>query len=215
MSVFLYLGGFALAIEQRVPTGLVALISDLLPLAIAVLSQSVLGERLSGRQWLGTAVAVAGVLIVSFDSLSFGAAPVWAYGLTVGSMLVFAFASVIFRRQKSLHMPVHQSLCIQTLTGAVLFGAAALLQGDGLGPPLTIDFAVGMAWLVLIATFATYFVYYTSLRLFPVAKVSAAIYLSPPVTMLWAWAMFSEPLTIAMFAGLAVTLVGVFLTSKS
>lgn len=215
MSVFLYLGGFALAIEQRVPTGLVALISDLLPLAIAVLSQPVLGERLSGRQWLGTAIAVGGVLIVCFGSLSFGMAPVWAYGLTVGSMLVFAFASVIFRGRQSLHMPVHQSLCIQTLTGAVLFGASALLQGDGLAPPLTTNFALGMAWLVLIATFATYFVYYTSLRLFPVAKVSAAIYLSPPVTMLWAWAMFSEPLTIAMFAGLAVTLVGVFLTSKS
>lgn len=49
-------------------------------------------------------------------------------------------------------------------------------------------------WLVLIATFATYSVYYTSLRMFPVAKVSAAIYLSPPVTMLWAWMLFSEPL---------------------
>ena len=33
MAVFIYLGGFALAIEQRVPTGLVALISDLVPLA--------------------------------------------------------------------------------------------------------------------------------------------------------------------------------------
>lgn len=44
MSVFLYLGGFALAIEQRVPTGLVALISDLVPLAIAALSQPVLGS---------------------------------------------------------------------------------------------------------------------------------------------------------------------------
>jgi len=72
-----------------------------------------------------------------------------------------------------------------------------------------------MAWLVLIATFATYSVYYTSLRLFPVAKVSAAIYLSPPVTMIWAWALFSEPLTLPMFLGLAVTFVGVFLTSRS
>ncbi len=58
LSVFLYLGGFALAIEQRVPTGLVALISDLLPLAIAALSQPVLGERLSGRQWGGTGYVV-------------------------------------------------------------------------------------------------------------------------------------------------------------
>lgn len=213
MAVFLYLGGFALAIEQRVPTGLVALISDLLPLAIAVLSQPVLGERLSARQWLGTAVAVAGVLLVSFDSLGFGVAPPWAYGLTIASMLVFAVASVLHKRQGALHMPVHQSLCIHTLTGAVLFGLCALTQGD-LAPPLTRNFAIGMVWLVLIATFATYSVYYTSLRLFPVAKVSAAIYLSPPVTMLWAWALFSEPLTTAMLIGLAVTLLGVWLTSR-
>lgn len=214
MAVFLYLGGFALAIEQRVPTGLVALISDLLPLAIVALSAPILGERVSRRQWLGTAVAVGGVLIVSLDSLSFGSAPLWAYGLTVGSMLVFALASVLHKGRKSLHIPVHQSLCIHTLTGAVLFGLCALAQGDGLAPPMTRDFAIGMAWLVLIATFATYSVYYTSLRLFPVAKVSAAIYLSPPVTMLWAWALFAEPLTQTMFVGLAVTLAGVWLTSR-
>ncbi|QRM55349.1 DMT family transporter [Sinorhizobium sp. BG8] len=213
MSVFLYLGGFALAIEQRVPTGLVALISDLLPLAIAALSQPVLGERLNARQWTGTAIAVAGVLIVSFDSLSIGSAPVWAYGLTVGSMLVFAVASVLLRRSRATQMPVHQSLCIHTLTGSVLFGLCALMQGN-VAPPMTENFAIGMLWLVLIATFAAYSIYYTSLRLFPVAQVSAAIYLSPPVTMLWAWALFSEPLTTAMFVGLAVTMVGVWMTTR-
>lgn len=213
LSVFLYLGGFALAIEQRVPTGLVALISDLLPLAIAVLSQPVLGEKVTARQWIGTAIAVAGVLVVSLDSLSFGTAPAWAYALTVGSMLVFAFASVLHKRRPALRMPVHQSLCIHTLTGALLFGLCAAFQGN-VTPPMTKDFAIGMVWLVLIATFAAYSVYYTSLRLFPVAQVSAVIYLSPPVTMLWAWALFSEPLTPVMFIGLAVTLVGVRMTAR-
>ena len=213
LSVFLYLGGFALAIEQRVPTGLVALISDLLPLAIAVLSQPVLGEKVTARQWIGTAIAVAGVLVVSLDSLSFGTAPAWAYTLTVGSMLVFAFASVLHKRRPALRMPVHQSLCIHTLTGALLFGLCAAFQGN-VTPPMTKDFAIGMVWLVLIATFAAYSVYYTSLRLFPVAQVSAVIYLSPPVTMLWAWALFSEPLTPVMFIGLAVTLVGVRMTAR-
>ncbi|WP_085026404.1 DMT family transporter [Ensifer aridi] len=212
MSVFLYLGGFALAIEQRVPTGLVALIADLLPLAIAALSQPILGEQLTARQWTGTAIAVTGVLIVSFDSLSFGSAPAWAYGLTIGSMLVFAVASVLLRKRRADGMPLHQSLCIHTLTGAALFGICALLQGNVI-PPMTQSFAIGMVWLVSIATFATYSVYYTSLRLFPIAKVSAAIYLSPPVTMLWAWAFFSEPLTAAMFVGLAVTIAGVWMTS--
>ncbi|SCB57515.1 EamA-like transporter family protein [Rhizobium aethiopicum] len=213
MSVFLYLGGFALAIEQRVPTGLVALISDLLPLAIACLSQPFLGERLTRRQWLGTAIAVAGVLLVSFESLSFGEAPFWAYALTVGSMLIFALASVLYRRRRTEHMPVHQSLCIQTLTGSALFSLCTLLQGN-IAPPMTAEFAIGMAWLVLFATFAAYSLYYTSLRLFPVAQVSAVIYLSPPVTMVWAWALFNEPLTAIMFIGLAVTMVGVWMTSR-
>lgn len=80
---------------------------------------------------------------------------------------------------------------------------------------MTRDFAIGIVWMSLISTFLAYAVYYTSLRLFPVAKVSAAIYLSPPVTMLWAWMLFSEPLTAAMFGGLAVTLVGVWMTLRS
>ncbi|MBR0555128.1 DMT family transporter [Ciceribacter sp. L1K23] len=210
-AVVLYLGGFAVAIAERVPTGLVALISDMLPLAIAALSQPVLGERLSGRRWAGTAVAVGGVFIVSFDSLTVGEAPLWAYVVTVASTLVFALASVMHKKRPTLRMPVHQALSIHTLTGAAVFGLVAWWQG-GLMPPLTAHFAFGVGWLVLFATFAAYGVYYTALRLYPVAQVSAAIYLSPPVTMIWAWMLFSEPLTGVMFAGLAVTLAGVAMT---
>ena len=221
MAVFLYRGGFALAIEARVPTGLVALISDLLPLAIAALSQPVLAEKLKPGQWIGTAIAVMGVGIVSFDSLSLGAAPLWAYGLTVASMLVFALASVLHKRvtqdpaRAALHMPVHQALCLQCLTGAALFALSTWATDTDLTPPLTAHFAIGMGWLVLVATFATYSVYYTSLRLFPAARVSAAIYLSPPFTMALAWALFDEPLSPSMFVGLAVTLLGVALTMRS
>jgi drug/metabolite transporter (DMT)-like permease len=32
--------------------------------------------------------------------------------------------------------------------------------------------------------------------------------------MIWAWILFSEPLTVSMFVGLGVTLVGVWLTSR-
>ena len=213
MAVFLYLGGFSVAIEQRVPTGLVALISDLLPLAVAVLSQFMLGERLSSRQWRGTCIAVAGVLIVSMDSLGIGSAPLWAYALTVASMLIFAFASVLHRGQKKHVMPVYQSLCIHSLTGAALFGFCSWALGDGLTPPMTRGFAIGMAWLVILGTFVSYFVYYIALRLYPAAKVSAAIYLAPPVTMIWAWFLFDDPLTPIMFIGLAITMVGVFLTT--
>ena len=212
MVVFLYLGGFSLAIAKGVPTGLVALISDLVPLAIAGLSQPLLNERLSGKQWLGTAIAIAGVVLVSWHSLAIGTAPVWAYGLTIGSMLVFALATVLQKSMGALSMPLHQTLSIQFLTGAMLFAIATAFDG-GLSVPTEGAFWFGIAWLVLIATFLCYSIYYTSLRLYPASRVSATIYLSPPVTMIWAWALFNEPLTVTTFVGLGITMVGVWLTA--
>ena len=55
--------------------------------------------------------------------------------------------------------------------------------------------------------------YYFFLRLYPPAMVAATVYLSPPVTMLWAWVLFDEPLGWVMAAGLVVTLAGVALVA--
>lgn len=213
LGMFLYLAGFALAIEQGVPTGLVALIADLVPLAIAALSQPVLGERLSRRAWIGTGIGVAGVVIVSAESVSLGSAPLMSYVLPVAGMLLFAVGTVLQKRLGAIHMPIHQSLCIQCLTAAVLFAVVGAFDG-GVVPPMTAHFALGTLWLVFLSTFFGYSVYYISLRLYPAAQVASVVYLSPPVTMIWAWAMFGEPLTVAMFGGLAVTFVGVWLASS-
>jgi len=211
---FIYLGGFAFAIGYRVPTGLVALMADLVPLAIAALSLPLLGQGLTARQWAGTAIGIAGVVIVSADTLRLGEAPLLAYVLPVAGMLSFALAIVLQKKLGATELPLAQSICIQSLTGASLFALCAWGQG-GLGPPADAHFAMGIAWLVLFATFGCYGIYYLCLRLYAPARISSVIYLSPPVTMLWAWAMFDEPLTGLMFIGLAVTFAGVSLASAS
>lgn len=210
---FVYLGGFAYAIGQRVPTGLVALTADLVPLAVAALSRPLLGQRLTTRQWLGTGLGAAGVALAAAGSLRLGHAAPLAYALPVFAMLSFAAAIVMQKRLGAVNMPVHQAIAIQNLTAAPLFALCAVSQGS-LQPPLEAGFLLGIAWLVLFATFACYGVYYACLRLYPPARITSVIYLSPPVTMLWAAAMFGEPLTAAMLAGLAVTLAGVVLAAS-
>lgn len=212
LGMFLLLGGIAQAIAYTVPTGLVALIADLTPLAVAALSQPILGQPLTARQWLGTALGALGVLIVSADSLQLGDAPGFAYLLPVIGMLVFALVTVLQKRLGSINLPIIQGLCIQCLTAALCFLPCALWEG-GLAPPQTTGFALGLAWMILNSTFFAYGFYYLCLRLYPAAQVGAVIYLSPAVTMLWAWAIFAEPLTATMLVGLAVTLAGVWLAT--
>ncbi len=192
-GMFLYLASFAIAIAYRVPTGLVALIADLVPLAIAALSQPILGHPLTLKQWAGTSVAVAGVIFVSIDSLTLGRAPLFAYFIPVAGMLLFATITVLQKRLKAIATPIHQSLAIQCLTACCFFAVWAWHDGT-IMPPTNMNFFIGIAWLVGLATYVCYVVYYTLLRHYPPARVSSAVFLSPPMTMIWAWGMFGEPL---------------------
>lgn len=209
-----YLAGFALAVSHGVPTGLVALIADMLPLAVALLSWPVLGQALTWRQWLGSIIGLAGVLIASGWSLHISNAPLWAYGLPVLGTLSLAMATLLQKRSPSSAMPVHQRLCIQCLSASAIFALFAWHEG-GVLPVLESGFIGGILWLVFVATFGAWSLYYIALRKSSPARVTAILYLSPPVTMVWAWIMFDEPLSWAMAGGLAVSLVGIVIVARS
>lgn len=209
-----YLSGFALAVSLGVPTGLVALITDMLPLAVAFLSWPILGQMLTGRQWIGSFIGLAGVLIASGWSLDMGNVPFWAYGLPVLGTLSLALATLLQKRSTVNAMPVYQSLCIQCLSAAVIFAPLAWHQG-GVLPVPDVRFIGGILWLVFVATFGAWSLYYLALRKSSPARVTAILYLSPPVTMIWAWVMFGEPLSWAMAAGLLVSLVGILIVARA
>ena len=209
-----YLSGFALAIGLGVPTGLVALITDMLPLAVAFLSWPILGQALTGRQWIGSFIGLAGVVIASGGSLDWGNVPLWAYGMPVLGTLSLALATLLQKRSAVNAMPVYQSLCIQCLSAAAIFSVLAWYEG-GVLPVMDRGFVGGILWLVFVATFGAWSLYYLALRKSSPARVTAILYLSPPVTMIWAFLMFGEPLSWAMALGLVVSLAGILMVAKT
>lgn len=214
LAMSVYLGAFALAISTGVPTGLVALITDLLPLMVAILSWPILGQALTRTQWIGSMIGLAGVLIASGWSVKGGDAPVWGYLLPIAGTLSLALATLLQKRQASRALPVHQSLCIQCLSAAAIFSPFAWHEG-GVAPILETGFIGGILWLVFVATLGAWGLYYLALRTSSPARVTAVLYLSPPVVLIWAWLMFGEPLSWAMAGGLAVSLVGVVIVARS
>lgn len=209
-----YLAGFALAIGRGVPTGLVALITDMLPLAVALLSWPILGQTLNGKQWLGSFIGLAGVMIASGWSMRMGDVPLWAYGLPVLGTTSLAIAVLLQKRSAAGAMPVYQSLCIQCLSAAAIFAVFAWREG-GVAPVLDAGFIGGIVWLVFVATFGAWGLYYAALRHSTPARVTAILYVSPPVTMIWAWLMFGEPLPVSMAVGLIVSLAGIIIVARA
>ncbi len=209
-----YLGCFAFAISLGVPTGIVALITDMLPLIVAFLSWPVLGQALSGRQWAGTLIGLLGVIVASGISTRTGDVPLWSYLLPVLGTASLALATLLQNSSASNTMPVYQKLCIQCLAAAAIFAIPAWREGSVL-PVFNAGFIGGVLWLVFVATFGAWGLYYLALRHTSAARVTAVLYLSPPVTMIWAWVMFNEPLSWAMAVGMFISLVGIVIFARA
>lgn len=210
-----YLAGVVQGIALGVPAGLAALFADLLPMGMALLAAVVLGQKMVWQVWAGLVIGLIGVVLVTHGALGWGNAPLWAYGLPLLGMLSLAVATLW---QK--HLPASQSLgllpnlWLQCAVSSVAFAVVEGAQGS-LMPIANTGFALSVLWTVGLSTLGGYGLYWICLRRATATRVASVLYLSPPVTMLWAWAMFDEPLSWQMIAGMAVSGIGIWLVVRS
>lgn len=204
-----YLGGVIQGIALGVPAGLAALFADLLPIGTAVLA-ALMGQRLRRGVWFGLAIGLCGVVLVTYSGLSLGKAPLWAYGLPLLGMLSLAVATLWQKHSSGAGSPgLLGTLWLQACVSSVVFGAVVGWQGN-LWPVPTAGFAISVLWTALLSSLGGYGLYWLCLSRSNPTRVASVLYLSPGVTLLWAWCMFDEPLSWLMWVGTAVSGVGIW-----
>ncbi|MGK9067393.1 DMT family transporter [Stutzerimonas chloritidismutans] len=210
-----YLYGVTRGIALGVPAGLAALLADLLPIGMALLSTLVLRQRLGRGVWLGLAVGLGGVLLVTWDALALGGAPLWAYGLPLLGMLSLAIATLGKRQRTAVaaSLGLLPNLWLQCSITGVAFGFIASAEGSLL-PQASFGFTLSVLWTAGLATLGGYGLYWLCLSRATPTRVASVLYLSPGVTLIWAWAMFGEPLSAWMLLGTAVSAVGIGLVVR-
>jgi len=209
-----YLAGVVKGIELGVSAGLAALMADLLPIGTALLALIFMRQKPANVVWLGLLLGVAGVLMVSWGSLSLKAVPLWAYALPLLGMLSLAGATLLQKKfQPSTPLNLTTTLWLQSAASSVAFAVVAGSQGPLL-PEISRGFAISVLWTGLLSTFGGYGLYWFCLQRTSAVRVTSVLFLSPPVTLLWAWAMFREPLSWTMLAGMAVSLLGIGMVIK-
>ncbi|KPW76055.1 hypothetical protein ALQ65_01555 [Pseudomonas syringae pv. coriandricola] len=210
-----YVAGVTQGIALGVPAGLAALLADLLPLGMALLAALFLGQRLSWKIWAGLLVGLVGVVLVTHSALAWGDAPLWAYGLPLLGMFSLAIATLWQKRSSaSPPMALLPNLWLQCCVSSFAFAIIQGTQGS-LAPIPSSGFALSVLWTVGLATLGGYGLYWTCLRRATATRVASVLYLSPPVTMLWAWAMFDEPLSWQIAFGMAVSGLGVWMVVRA
>ncbi|HGM5552470.1 TPA: DMT family transporter [Pseudomonas putida] len=209
-----YIGPIAASIQLGVTPGTASLFANLLPLTIVLLAGSVPGQRTRGWQWLGLALCVIGMLLASAASVEWASAGLWAYCLPLLAVLSLAAATLLEKARPGVAMPATTALFIQVCAVIPVFALLAGLEGE-LRPPISADFVSGVLWLVIFSTFGGYGFYWLCLQRFSMQRISGALFLTPPVTLLWAWMQFGDPLSASALLGIGLTLVGLPLLGRA
>lgn len=209
-----YLCFVFISIESGVSAGTSSLITALQPIAAAALAGPVLKETVSLKQWAGLLLGILGVLLVVLGDLGLSAeVPLWGYAFSFFAMLSLVCATLIEKKSKHT-VSIMDALPIQTLLSALLFTLIALTTGHTV-PPASPGFWMAAAWLAIFSTIGGYGFYWLNLKIGSVTRVSGLLYLTPPVTMVWAYVMFGDRIGLFTLAGLIVCLTGVWMLRKN
>ncbi|MBW7850129.1 MAG: DMT family transporter [Rhodospirillales bacterium] len=206
-----YLGGVFAAIHHGLSVGVTALVVGLQPLLTAVAAGPFLGERVSGRQWLGLTLGLAGIALVVAHKLGTGGG---LYGLpfTVAALLGIT-AGTIYQKRHGGRMDLRTGAVIQFAASAAMMGALAL-SFETMMIAWSGEFVFALAWLTVILSVGAITLLYRLIRLGSASKVASLFYLVPPMTALIAFFAFGETLSPLALVGMAVAVVGVALATR-
>jgi drug/metabolite transporter (DMT)-like permease len=214
VGVLLLTGGNGLVAvaEQRVPSGLAALLVATTPLWL-VLMRTATGDLPRLWTWAGTAVGFAGVAVLARPG-AHGGDVTWGATLLV-LCATFSWASGSMASGR-LPMPVDPfaSTVWQMAAAAVALTVAGSASGEWAALDLAAVSGAGWAawaYLVVFGSLVAYTAYYWVLRQAPISLVSTYAYVNPVVAVALGWALLAEPVTAAVLLGGGLAVLGVLL----
>ena len=199
----------------------IALIYALSPVFIALVSSLWLRERLGWLQWLGIALAFAGLVHVvikgqwgALAQVKLVAGDLWILGATISWTLY----SIFLKRWPTDFSPIARLVLIITGGVLILLPLTALEALSGL--PMTQTFwgwkTIGLVVAAGIVPGAgAYLAYSTLQKTLGAARASLTLYMGPLYAALVAYFVLGEPIQGYHVLGAAVILPGIYLASRS
>jgi drug/metabolite transporter (DMT)-like permease len=207
-----YLVGVYCGIYNGISTGVIALIVGLQPLLTGALAGTVLGERVSPRQWLGLVLGFAGLGLVVAEKVAVGSATATGFAFGLLGLVSITFGT-LYQKRYCADMQMWSGITIQAGTSAAVTAVLAV-STETMDIAWTGAFVFALLWSTLGLSVITAALYFYLVRRGAAAKVTSLIYLSPPTTAVMGFLVFDERLGAVAIAGMAVAMLGVALANR-
>ncbi|WP_321478020.1 drug/metabolite exporter YedA [uncultured Paludibaculum sp.] len=205
--------GFVTLAEQRIPSGLAALLVASEPLLLVLVAWAApRGLRPTGRDFAGIIIGIAGVAILVWPSdLSGPGADLIGAGLVLAAALCWAVGSIYGIDAPSAPAPILAN-GMTMLCGGVLLFVSGVARGEvpQVHPEKisAVSFAA-WAYLVVFGSILAFSAYTYLLTATTPAKASTYAFVNPVVAVMLGWLVASEPLTVRSLSAMAAIVAAV------
>jgi drug/metabolite transporter (DMT)-like permease len=208
-----YLGGVYAAIDLGIPTGISALIVGMQPVLTAVVVGPFLGERVSGRQWLGLALGFAGILLVLWQKLDVAGAHLTGIVWNIVGLLGIT-AATLYQKRYCSDLDWRSGGFIQYLAASVACLAMTAIMGETGEIEWTREIFLAYAWLIFVGSIGAVSLLGWLIRRGEASRVASVFYLVPPTAAFMGWLIFSETFGPLALLGMAAAVAGVALVMR-
>jgi drug/metabolite transporter (DMT)-like permease len=217
VGAFLLLGGNASVAwaEQRVPSGLAALLIGVMPIWMVGLEWLRRGSRPSKQVVAGLLLGAVGVGLLVLPQGSGNGMDLLGAAVLILAAASWAWGSVI---SKSAPLPKSPFLAtsLEMIAGGILCLLVGGLSGELREFSLSeVSARAALAWLYLVVfgSLVAFTAFIWLLGVTSIAKVGTYAYVNPIVAVLLGWAVLGEPVTLRTVIAAAVILLGVALVN--
>ena len=200
--------------EQRVPSGIAAVLLATIPVFITILDITFLHtQRLTLRLAGALLIGLAGVAVLMHHSAAFGEPPVNRMGASALLLAAVSWSfATIFTPRLKLPASKGMSSAAQMLTGGILLFAVAALTGEMNGFHLTsVSYKTwaALAYLVLAGSVGAFTAYVWLLHYESPTKVGTYAYVNPVVAVAIGYWFGGEAIGVRTLFGTALILLSV------
>lgn len=172
-------------------------------------------ERLAPLQWIGVALAFAGIAVAFLygaESASAPAGMLWGDFLALLGGAAWGATTVLVHTTGLSALPATQTLLYQLLMGFLLLLPVALLIGQTTFNPTPLVW-LSLAFQALIVSFASFLLWFSLLRRYLASRLGVLSFCTPLFAVALGVWLLNEPVEPGFVAGAMMALTGIVLVS--
>lgn len=172
-------------------------------------------EALRRGQWLGMALAFAGVLALFGENLLQPLAGAWIGDLMLcAAAVLWAATTLVIKSSRLAGAAPEKTLLYQLAGSAVLLPLVALARGEAGLIALTVAVLWSLVFQIVVVAAASYLAWFWLIRHYPATRLASFSFLTPIFGVLAGGLFLDEPLTPAVWLALALVGTGIRVANR-